>query len=441
MNRIHTSIRAAATLFTGALIPTVAPPAAMAQLPSASAASLALGDNYTALARGYNAVSWNPAGLGMPENPIFSFAFAGRGDGGTDPISLGDLKRYSGVQVPNAVLATWLSRVKAQGGQSLDAEGAGSLGLSMGSLGFQLSTSAYERGKLSPDAVEVLLYGNAGQSGTPRNMNLKGSRTEAALTTTAALSFGHGVDVGIGPITQHFALGATVKYIVGNALLLGEDAGSTLDANPLSLDVQFPIIQSDTSFNRVPQHGRGVGVDVGAAWQSGPLAAGVTIQNFINTFKWDVSQMYFRPGGALFTTSGTRSTSFDAVSMSALPDSLKAKAAALGAEIDAMRFTPSMNVGVSMKVLPFLTATGDVRQQLGDGMHLGDRTHVGVGAELRLIPFLPIRAGVAGINGGYIASAGAGLELFFFRLNAGLAERTTQYGSYPAGALTVSLGQ
>lgn len=440
MTRNHRVVRPLATLLTVALIPSIAP-AASAQLASASAASLALGDNYTALARGYNSVSWNPAGLGMPDNPVFSFAFAGRGNGGTGPVSLGDLAQYSGVVVPNAVLASWLSRVKAQGGQSLDIEGAGSLGMSIGNLAFQLSTSAYERGKLSPDAVEVLLYGNAGQTGTPHDMNFRGSRTEAAVATTAALSFGRGVDFGIGPMTQHVALGATVKYIVGNALLLGEDAGSQLDANPLALDVRFPIIQSDTSFNRVPQHGRGLGVDVGAAWQGGPFAAGVTIQNFVNTFRWDVSQMYFRPGGALFTTSGTRSTSFDAVSMSALPDSLKSKAAALGTEIENMRFTPSMNIGVSMKVLPFLTATGDIRQQLGDGMHLGDRTHVGAGAELRLIPFLPIRAGVAGISGGYIASAGAGVELFLFHLNAGVAERRTQYGSYPAGALTVSLGQ
>src|SRR5690348_5700741 len=437
MTRTHSAItRAAATLFA---ILAVAP-SASSQLASASAASLAFGDNYTALARGYNAVSWNPAGLGMADTPLFSFAFAGRGAAGTDPISLGDLKQYGGQTVPNAVLASWLARVQAQGGQSLDAEGAGSLAMSVGNLGFQLSTSAYERGKLNPDAVEVLLYGNSGQSGTPRDMNFKGSRTEAAVTTTAAVSFGHGLDFGGGPMAPHLAIGATVKYVVGNALLLGEDTGSQLAANPLTLDVQFPIVQSDTSFSRVPQHGHGIGVDVGAAWQSGPLTAGVTIQNFVNTFRWDVSQMYFRPGGALFNN-GTRSTSFDAVSMSAVPDSLRASAAALGAEIDAMRFMPSMNVGVAMKVLPFLTATGDVRQQLGNGMHLGDRTHVGAGAELRIIPFLPLRAGLAGISGGYIVSAGAGLELFFFHLNAGVAERKTEFGRFPGGAVTVSLGQ
>jgi len=151
--------------------------------------------------------------------------------------------------------------------------------------------------------------------------------------------------------------------------------------------------------------------------------------------------MYFRPGGAIFTQSGSRSTSFDAVSMSAVPDSLRAKADVLGAEVDAMRFRPSLNVGVSMRVLPFLTATGDVRQQLGNGMHLGERTHVGAGAELRLIPFLPLRAGLAAISGGYIASAGAGLDLFMFHVNAGVAQRKTEFGSFPAGALTISLGQ
>src|ERR1051326_8265578 len=335
---------------------------ASAQLVSASAASLALGENYSALARGFNAVSWNPANLGMPGNPLFSFGVAGRGAGGTDPISLSDLHQYSGVTVPSSVLAAWLSRVKAQGGQSLEADGAGSVAMSSGAMAFQLATNAYERGKLSPDAVEVLLYGNAGQSGTPRTMSLKGSRTEAAVTTTAAVSFGQGVDFGVGPIDQHLAFGVTAKYIIGNALLLGEDAGSQLDANPLALDVQFPIIQSDTSFGGMPQRGHGVGVDFGAAWSSGPLSVGATVQNFVNTFRWNTNEMFFRPGGALFTTSGTRQTSFDAMAMTAVPDSLKAKASALAAEVDAMKFTPSLNVGAAMKVLPFLTATADVRQ-------------------------------------------------------------------------------
>src|SRR5438067_9945345 len=180
MNRIQKAITHSA--FAVAAF-TILAPNARAQLVSASAASLALGDNYTAVARGFNAINWNPAGLGMPDNPFFSFAFAGRGAGGMDPISLSDLAKYNGVPVPQAVRTSWLTRVNAQGGQALDADGAGSLALSIGSFGFQLATNAYERGKLSPDAVEVLLFGNSGATGTPRTMNFKGSRTEAAVTT------------------------------------------------------------------------------------------------------------------------------------------------------------------------------------------------------------------------------------------------------------------
>src|SRR5437762_4021248 len=206
MNRFNTAIARSALVMIAA---TALATNASAQLVSASAASVALGDNYTALARGFNAINWNPAGLGMPENPFFSFSLGGRGAAGTDPISFGDVAKYSGITVPQAVLASWLSRVQQQGGQSLEANGAGSFALSVGSFGFQLATNAYERGKLSPDAVEVLLYGNAGATGTPRTMSLKGSRTEAAVTTTAAASFGHGVDIGSGPLTQQFAIGAT----------------------------------------------------------------------------------------------------------------------------------------------------------------------------------------------------------------------------------------
>src|SRR5436305_14760384 len=121
MSRLTSAIFRSA-VFAGVCV--VFAPRAHGQLVSASAASLALGDNYTALARGFNAINWNPAGLGMPENPFFSFSLGGRGAAGTDPISFGDVAKYSGITVPQAVLASWLSRVQQRGGQSLEANGA-----------------------------------------------------------------------------------------------------------------------------------------------------------------------------------------------------------------------------------------------------------------------------------------------------------------------------
>src|SRR5256885_7044363 len=131
MNRIHGAITRSAF---AVIAITILAPNASAQLVSASAASLALGDNYTALARGFNAVNWNPANLGMPGRPLLSFGFAGRGAAGMDPISLSDLSQYSGIAISQAVLSSWLARVRAQGGQSLEADGAGAFALSVGPL-------------------------------------------------------------------------------------------------------------------------------------------------------------------------------------------------------------------------------------------------------------------------------------------------------------------
>src|SRR5918911_5051906 len=99
-----TTIRATARRFAtvaalgAGIVSAAAPRAALAQLPSASASSLGLGDNYTALANGYNAVAWNPARLAMPGSPHFSLALLpARLGGGLDPITLSDVADYSGV--------------------------------------------------------------------------------------------------------------------------------------------------------------------------------------------------------------------------------------------------------------------------------------------------------------------------------------------------------
>ena len=45
---------------------------AFAQLPSFSTRSVALGGGYTASAKGFEAIAWNPALLAMPGHPGFS---------------------------------------------------------------------------------------------------------------------------------------------------------------------------------------------------------------------------------------------------------------------------------------------------------------------------------------------------------------------------------
>src|SRR5687768_2950013 len=83
-----------------------------AQLPSASTPGLGMGDNFTAVARGYHAIAWNPALLGLSGNPGASLALAPfRAVAGLDPITLKDFKEFQGELVPADVKARWLADV------------------------------------------------------------------------------------------------------------------------------------------------------------------------------------------------------------------------------------------------------------------------------------------------------------------------------------------
>lgn len=130
-----------------------------AQLPSASPAALAMGDNYTAMARGFAAVSWNPANLGLDGNPTFSLTIFGiRAASDLGPITLGDISKYGGQTLPEDAKAGWMERVEAGRGELGDL-GAGItyFGLSAGRFAVQLSSSATGTINLAPGAVELAL--------------------------------------------------------------------------------------------------------------------------------------------------------------------------------------------------------------------------------------------------------------------------------------------
>src|SRR5437588_12297405 len=106
-----------------ALVLTLAGVAA-AQQPNASVAAAGLGGNFTAMARGYDAVAWNPATLGLPGNPHFSIAIAPfGGTASLTPINLSDVNAYSGKTVPASVRRGWLDLVTAKGGEKGELDG------------------------------------------------------------------------------------------------------------------------------------------------------------------------------------------------------------------------------------------------------------------------------------------------------------------------------
>ncbi|MDX1675170.1 MAG: conjugal transfer protein TraF [Longimicrobiales bacterium] len=422
----------------------LAPVAAGAQVASPVPEAVGLGGSYTALARGIAAPAWNPAGLGMPDNPGASFALLPFSvTAGLSPVTPADLAEYDGQLIPAAVRQEWLAAITEAGGETGNA-GAEVTFLALGFGPVALSASSTVRGQvnLAPDVAEVLFFGNAGLTGDPQDYSLQGSNFDVAGTTTFAASMGFPLSISLGPLPdQHFAVGATVKYTVGNFLMLGQESRSTISSDPIAVDIRFPIVHSplpddsaqDQTFGDIANNGGGFGLDIGAAWQGGPFSAGVVVKNVVNTFEWDLDGLQFREGTATWDADSS-STSFDTASIANAPGELIDRIETL------YGFSPTLAAGAAMQVTPFLEVTGELRHSLEESLNVGERSHLGVGAELTILPVLPIRAGVAAISGGYQLSGGLGLRLGPVQLAFSAAARQTDLGDAARMALGLTYG-
>lgn len=406
---------------------------AAAQLPQASATALGLGFNTTASARGFAALANNPAGLAMDDGPGFSLALAAVAvETGLGPVSLQDLVDYEGQLVPDAVKSQWLESVAASGSQSgTVGAGATPIAFNVGSLGFQLSAQVGGNVSLGPDAVELLLYGNAGRSGSAGDFTLQGSSIDAFVLSTAAVGYGFRV-------SPRLHLGVTGKYTVGSGLVVARDAGSLLQSDPLSAQIEFPVLftdfedefgnQRDGAFN----NGSGLGLDVGAIWVGPTVTVGATIQNLVNTFEWDLAGFSYTPGQVIFD-GGEGESNFDELPADGAPQLLLTAA-------EELTLKPVFAVGVQLEPSSLLRVSADLRKRTSGGLSVGPDFHLGAGAELRALSFLPVRGHLAKVSEGIQVGGGASLILGPLNLSGGVALRTGDAGDATLGMVTLSFG-
>ena len=404
-----------------------------AQLPQASATALGMGFNTTASARGFAALANNPAGLSMDDGPGFSLAVAAVSvETGLGPISLRDLVDYEGQLVPDAVKSEWLQRVAESGSQAgTIGAGATPVAFSVGSLGFQLSAEVGGEVNLGPDAVELLLYGNAGRTGAAGDFDLQGSTMDAFVLSTAAVGYGF-------QVSPQLHLGVTGKYTVGSGLVIGRDAGSVLQSDPLLAQIEFPVLFTDfedefgNERDGAYNNGSGLGLDVGAIWVGPIITVGATIQNLVSTFEWDLAGFSYTPGQAVFDGSEGESN-FDELPAEGAPDVLLTAA-------EEATLKPVFAVGVQLEPTSLLRVSADLRKRTSGGLSVGPDFHLGAGAELRAVSFLPVRAHLAKVSDGVQVGGGASLVLGPVNLSGGIALRTGDAGDATLGMVTLSFG-
>ena len=428
---------------------------ATAQQLNTSAAALGLDGNFIARARGYEAVAWNPANLGLSGNPRFSLTlFPVAASFSLDPVTLADIKDVQDIKPPNVVpratRQAWLDKVTAAGGEKGTPAGGTSVAASFGPFAMQVGFTFFGRAALNPDAVEALLFGNVPASGSGpngtnvRNLNFKDSKADGGGVSTVALSYGR-VFGAQKPASGTLAFGATLKGLWGTVVGIAQDAGSSTNSSGGTISLpsiatrSFQDCRDDngqikqgctTMADAGGVAGFGIGADFGVAWTRDKLTLSSAIQNVFNTFKWDESTLAYRPGLVHFETSGDTSD-FDEQPFANAPAALKSR-------IANYKFKPGIAIGGAYAWKKDVTVSADLRQQMGDdeSIVIGPKTSLGAGVEYRGIPFLSLRGGAAYITGGTAFSFGAGLRFGRYELGAAMA---AQQGDNKGTSLLVNL--
>lgn len=421
---------AAAAVLVGAGVAR-APGAAAAQtLPPAGARTLGLSGLGTAAPAGAESVSLNPATAALPGAPRFALTILpGAAGWNLDPVGLGDLADVAGTELSQETREQWMGRIEERGGFVGGLRGnATGIALTAGTLGVQVTTSAHGFAGLSPDAAELLLFGNAGRTGVARDMTLDDSRLDGAAYTTVAVSWALRVDSWLRGFARDgsdgLAVGVRASWSVGHALLLGRDLGSRVTADPLGVDLAFPVVYTEAAEARA---GDGFALALAAAWTSGAWSLGAVLHDAMNTFEWSEERLVFRAGEALLEGNGSVSD-FEPRPFADAPVELRDR-------VRDWAPSPRLSLGAAWRPRSSLALVADVSRTFGEDPSRAARTRFGLGADYRALRWLALRGGVQAISGGMRLGGGVGFDLGPVDLSLGALHRTgTNRGDTTLGA-------
>jgi len=413
------------------------PAALAAQLPDPSTRALGMGEAYTSLARGYEAVFWNPSALAAYGRSGFTIGLPHVSlEVGSNTYGFSDFRKYANSFLDDATKQTLYDKITGSTLTVRTLVGAQPFGLSIGPFALMVGTSGQVDGSVGKDAVRLAFFGNAPRPNTSTTFSAAGTTGRAWGATTVAGSFALPFPLPLGRLS----VGATYKYIIGNFVGVAGDLGTQFTVTPVfSATETGQAVYTDyqkgcDSFKPLGngtcggKAGNGFGVDLGATLQfaRGGITLSAVVVNALGSMTWDESRMAYDwmlrqnsqlSSGQVQTTKDTSYTLHGPAAITAdaqaraLRDSLLANA----------NFARLARVGVALKSGP-LTLAADAQVRLKAGLDEQSEKLLSAGAEYRLLGVIALRAGASSdFAGATMLSAGLGLQFLGVNLDASAA--------------------
>jgi hypothetical protein len=415
-------LRAAAVVL--ALLPASVPDRAAAQL---SARPLGMGLAYTALARGIHAADWNPANLGLPDNPGFSLSIVSVGAGvGNNSFSIDDYNRFATDPYWDSSEISGILSAIPKGGFGADAVAeARMLSFSAGRFAFSVSVRAAGSATADKTLFELPLLGTeAGK--VYRFDDMDGGSLGAG---SVKVSYAWPMAVGFA---RHFALGVSAHYDFGFGYARVDESKFALTIGTYGFGVDSRIEST------VAPKGGGWGLDLGAAAQfDRRWTVSLGLLDAAGSIRWsgDVKRYTaFIRGDSLGVLDIARDEEDREHAVS--DSSWEAAAADFSS-----RTAPVLHLGALYREGE-TCMTADLTQGFSRGAWTTTTPRLSLGTEWRRVRWLPLRGGmVLGGRIGFGTSIGFGIRLGKFAFDVGFMNRGFLWPSSSKGlTAAVELG-
>lgn len=392
---------------------------------------------YTAMARGAEAIYWNPANLALSDGPKMSLPITIGASAilENNSLSIADYNKYNGEFIESSDKDDILQSIDRGDGLQFNTDLGLFLPLVSGAV-FPLPwniTSAVAvnlrlgmEGSVPRDMIELLLYGNE----FARDRVADGRDPNYDIATWDGEFWGLGVfnwsvakpwmPWKLMPYLDEMTVGATVKVLGGlHSEVLRSDGGVQTRVGGIRTDA-YAVARGAGGF--------GAGVDLGVAGvtKDRKTTISASLVNLLDYMSWSIETMQdcvFVSGRRIRVTSFTGKANFDEVFDNprevktvdpqtgqtrvdtVLRDEVDAAVWEDGnpifhKEIEIDSYTKSLpgmlRFGVAHKPIPRLTVAVNYDQAFSSGYGISTTPRVSVGTEYRLVDWFPVRFGLSG---------------------------------------------
>ena len=387
-----------------------------------SARSIGMAGAYHGMARGAEVCWWNPANLAF-HDPLMR----GSLDIGNIGISIGNnsfnAKLYNDYFSEdyfnshdiwdNAAKNAILNPIPSDGFRGFYRSQAAILGFSYRYVAVSINMFSYADVRLPQEAFETALYG----VGTDLQ-NYGGIEGEIIAGGDISLSLAKVLHEW--EYTDFFALGITFRYLHGRsyAKLLAAEGSVLSNTEEIDIDGSYSAVYAFPDDNQ-GEYGDGVGLDLGAvSIINDKLTMGLSVNNIVGVINFE--NMEGKDGTYSFYEEGLNIDKLDDLAdyLDSLSITTEDSFYAHGKYTLPKSFTISGNYRLAENVILEL----DYHQGISKGAGSSTTPMLALGSEMRPLPFLLLRCGIA-LGGAQVSTfaVGFGLNFKYYQLDFGIA--------------------